>query len=787
MFKPTRKMLLASTVFSCLCTPVLAQTAATPTAPPNSTIATLNEVVVTARKTAERIEDVPLTIQTYNTHDLSEGGFSGLKDIAQFTPGFVFQTYLSTFDSSPTIRGLAQFDVTSSIANVSTVVNGVYVPRNYSVDIDVGDVSQVDIVKGPQSALYGGNAFAGVIAYSLGQTSAKPFADLSLTDGTAGRFDGKIDVGGSALDGKLQARAYYGTTNYGGTWKNNYPVTSGPEPSVGGYDNQSYGLDLKFKPVDKIEVSASYFHEDRHEDIKPAYEVTSSDAQNKFNCGLGNSLLCGTLSTSPSTYQSAISTRPAGILEPVQPGFTSSTDFFDAQIKAELAPNLNATYLFGHVRSYATEVTSTSDNPVNGFGLSYAALFGAGQFVFAPLTNDQKEGGVSELNSHELRFDYSIGHFKALVGFYYSTIDDLYQFNIWQTADGASIQGDPTHPTDFSAFPFALEGHNQTTDTTAEFFRFAYSFLDDKASAGVELRHSNDSLTYDDTVNKGTYKTSFDNTTPRFTLDYKLQPGSLLYASAAEGVKDGGFNSTNSSFALLPTQQSFQPETNWTYEVGSKNSFWGGRAVINADFFYIDWQKLQIQEQPSNTPAALAGSTAVITVNFGGATSYGFESDGKFAVTHNFDLNYALALINPTFDKGDTSARFIGYCNGVACPANGYIGGNTLPRTSKYQAAGGATYHHSIFGDYQWNIHGDFTYQSEQEVEEMNLAQIQSRVLFNASMGIKGHDWDLSVWGKNIFDKKYVADSFFILTGAGGYAVSLGELATGGVTLNYHY
>lgn len=174
-------------------------------------------------------------------------------------------------------------------------------------------------------------------------------------------------------------------------------------------------------------------------------------------------------------------------------------------------------------------------------------------------------------------------------------------------------------------------------------------------------------------------------------------------------------------------------------------------------------------------------------MNLGGATSYGFESDGKFIVTPNFDLNYALALINPTFDKGVKSARFVGYCNGVICPADGDISGKTLPRTSKYQAAGGATYHHSIFGDYQWNIHGDFTYQSEQEAEEENLAQIQSRVLFNASAGIKGHNWDLTVWGKNIFDKKYVADSYFILNNGAGYAVSLGELATGGVTLNYHY
>jgi iron complex outermembrane receptor protein len=779
MYRPAKFILMATAATACIAAaaPAVAQTA------PTSSTTTPDEVVVTARKTAEKIEDVPLAITTFNPKELAARGFLGLKDIAQFTPGFVFQEYSSTFDSSPTIRGLSQFDVTSSVANVATVINGVYVPRNYAVDLGVGDISEIEIIKGPQSALYGGNAFAGVIAYTLASPTAQPHADISLTGGTAGRFDAKVDASGSVLNNTLQVRGYYAASDYSGTWKNNYPVTSGPEPSVGGHDNQTYGADLKWIPMSKIEADLSYFHTDRHEDIKPAYNVTSSDPQNKFNCGVGNTLICGTLSTSPGAYQSAFSNRLPGILQPAQPGFHSSTDFLDAQVKAELAPGLDATYLFGHVRSYATEITSSSDNPVSGYNLSYAALFGAGQFVFAPLTNDQKEGSVSELNSHEFRLDYSLGHLKLMVGAYYSSVSDLYQFNIWQTPNGVAIGGDPTHPTDFSAFPFPLEGHYQITDTTAEFGRASYSFLDDKATVSAELRHSEDDLTYHDTVDGGVYKTSFDNTTPRFTLDYKLQPGLLLYASAAEGVKDGGFNSTNPTFALPAAEQTFKPETNWTYEVGTKNSFLGGRAVVNADFFYISYKHLQIQEEPLNAPPA----TAEITVNFGGATSYGFESDGRFAVTKNLDVNYAFAAIDPTFDKGDVSARFIGYCNNVVCPANGDIGGKTLPRTSDFQAAGGATWTQPIFNDLKWTLHGDFTYQSAQQVEEMNLGHIQSRALLNASTGIQGHNWTLTIWGKNIFNKKYVADSFFIDAGSIGYGVSLGELATGGVTFSYHY
>jgi iron complex outermembrane receptor protein len=474
---------------------------------------------------------------------------------------------------------------------------------------------------------------------------------------------------------------------------------------------------------------------------------------------------------------------------PPEPGFTSATDFIDTQVKLTLTDELHITYLFGHVRAIASEITSTSDNPVSGSAVSYAALLSGG-FAFGALTNDQKEGGINQLNSHELRFDYSHDHLNALLGLYRAVDLDRYQFNIWQVPNGQGIDGDPSHPLDFSQFPFELQSHHLQTDTTAEFGRLSYGFIDDRATAAVEVRHSEDSLQFLDEVSKTAQQATFVTTTPRVTFDFKVTPQSMLYVSAAEGTKEGGFNGTTGAsglFNLLPSQQTFNPETNWTYEMGSKNALFGGRMIVNADLFLVKWKDLQIQEQPSNTPPALAGTTSVITTNLGAATSYGLETNGAFAATRHLDLTYALAVLNPTFDSGTKSQRFFGYCDGSVCPANDSVAGKTLPRTSKLQAAGGTTWSDTIFDHYRWNLHGEFTYQSKQQVEEMNLAQIQSRLLFNASLGIKGDNWDVTLWGKNIFDKKYVADSYFILAGSASYAVSLGELATGGITAAYHY
>ena len=758
----------------------------------------LQEVVVTARKTEERLQDVPLAIRSYDAGELAKAGTSGLKDISQLTPGLVFQEYSSSFSASPTIRGLTQFDVSSAVANVSTVIDGVYIPRNYSVDIGIADVGRVEVIKGPQSALYGGNAFAGVISYSLAQAPKKPEAEVRLVGGNDRRGDLKIAVGGSAFDGVVALRLNYAKSKFDGTWKNNEPAVNGLVQNVGGHDNETWGASLRLVPMQRLEADVDWFHLNRHENIKPAFNVTSSDAQVHFNCGstlsgnAGPTFLCGTISADPGVYKSATSPRLPGVVQPIQPGFTSGTDFASARLRFDLTDELHANYLFGNVRSYATEITSSGDNPVTPpIGLYLPGLL-TGTFTFGPYFGAQKEGGLSQLGSHEFRLNWDHGPFKALVGYYTSHNTDRYKFNITSLLGGSAVPGNPTNPFDFTGFQFPLLASKLTNDVKAQFGSFAYSFLDSRASVSAEMRHNVEDLVSTDPSSGIQRSKSSSENTPRFTASFKLSPDQLLYASAAQGVKQGGFNPlTAGGFAVPLSQQTFDPEKNWTYELGTKNILLDGRAIINADVFLVKWSNLQIKEQPTlppNTAPAIAANVPVITLNLGAATSKGFESDGQFAATPHLDLTYALSILDPTFDSGTTSARFLNVCDGVVCPTNDAVAGHTLPRTSKFQFAGGTSWKNVINSQYSYLLHGEVTYQSQQQVEEMNLAQIPARTLVNASASLRAEHWDVTLWGRNIFNKKYAADSFFVLTGKTvGYGVSLGEQATVGLTITAHF
>ena len=156
----------------------------------------LEEIVVTARKREESLQEVPVAITAFSSEQLTKRGIVEREDLALSTPGLAFEDYSSSFSAAPVMRGLTQINVSSEVQNVATFVDGVYIQRNYAVDISLADVSRVEVVKGPQSALYGQNAFAGAINYVLNRPGEEFSGDAEVTAGSDGRLDYKPAVGG---------------------------------------------------------------------------------------------------------------------------------------------------------------------------------------------------------------------------------------------------------------------------------------------------------------------------------------------------------------------------------------------------------------------------------------------------------------------------------------------------------------------------------------------------------------------------------------------------------------
>jgi len=138
-------------------------------------VSAIDEIIVTARRREESLQDVPLAITALDAAALDSVGARGLEDIAARTVGFTYEPFANSGNTGyPVIRGLSTSFVSARVQNVGVFMDGIYLQRQGMFDPGLLDVQRVEVVKGPQNALYGRNAFAGAINYVTGQPTDEP-------------------------------------------------------------------------------------------------------------------------------------------------------------------------------------------------------------------------------------------------------------------------------------------------------------------------------------------------------------------------------------------------------------------------------------------------------------------------------------------------------------------------------------------------------------------------------------------------------------------------------------
>ena len=207
-----------------------------------------NVIIVTARSRAEDIQDVPLAITAFGEEDIERRGLQELDDVARFTPGFSFEDFSGGF-AQPVIRGQATSRVTALESNVSSFFDGVYIPRSWAVDVGTANLERVEVVKGPQSARYGRNAFSGAINYVPRKASldGEISGEIEATVGIDERYDLGAFINFSVNDWFALAGSY-NYSSYDGSWENSHPFADldlpgpGTEGNIGGWDNRSISV-----------------------------------------------------------------------------------------------------------------------------------------------------------------------------------------------------------------------------------------------------------------------------------------------------------------------------------------------------------------------------------------------------------------------------------------------------------------------------------------------------------------------------------------------------------------
>ncbi len=769
-----------------------------------------NVIIVTARSRAEDIQDVPLAITAFTEEDIERRGLQELDDVARFTPGFSFEDFSGGF-AQPVIRGQATSRVTALESNVSTFFDGVYIPRSWAVDVGTASLQRVEIVKGPQSARYGRNAFSGAINYVPRKASIEDgiSGEIEGTVGIDERYDASFFLNFSVNEWFALAGSY-SRSSYDGSWENSHPFADldidGPstEGNIGGWDNESISVSALVELTPSISIEASYNYFDVQNEARASRYIadsvggildpndvsaTDNGLRAITNCGATrffafSPLICGEF---PEPAETAI-------VDPRSFATDAQTGIFRAAINAEVTDNLDFSYVFANINGDVNIGTSGEPDPIN-----CGTLVGpAGGF--APLCNFQQTPvGDIDYDTHEARLTFDNGTIRAAVGGFLSDGLDRNRFSslniapITDAANFAPLIGTPVPNFSFDPGPFNILLANEETETEviSVFGELYWTSSDGRLTVGAEGRYSETEITATDNRRGVTLNETFKEFTPRFTVDYELNPDVLLFGTVARGAKAGGFNVT----AGRVEDTVFDPEENWTYELGVKSSLMNGDLTLNASIFYTDWSDIQINAADEDPNDPNNPNVPSITLNLGNAEVYGIELAARYQATDNLSLDATFSHSEGTYGDGVFDSRFsrgapglTAPCDNVVCSTDGDISGNEIERAAPTQASVGVQWEGEFGDNNGYYIRTDASWQSDFFADSANLAIIPSRFLLNGSAGVNFDDISVRLWVRNVLDKRYVSNAFAVLLPFGNtYGTFFGERRSAGVTASVEF
>ena len=668
----------------------------------NST--SVQEVVVTAQRRAERLLDVPMSVTAVSAEELTRAGVSDTTDLTRVAPGLTMTFYGNNLQ--PSIRG-----VTASGGNVgdnptiAMYIDGVYQAQQIATLLDLPDVAQVQVLKGPQGTLYGQNATGGAIIITTQSPSFTPTGRFSASYGNYNDVSLRAFVSGPVTDTVAVSLAG-GFQDRDGFRRN---IVTGQRDK--GLDSKVVRGKILFQPSDTAKVTLTSYYSDRLD--SNVYAITPLN-----NNSIGYLIFPNApKATDPAKQYSTL------------PGVFNQAKAWGASLTGEFQFDAGTVNLISATAS--TKVTAVEDldaSPVNFFEYRY---------------NDLKDDTlVNEVNFASRDF----GKFNFLVGALY--LHAKSRFNV-----GSFVQRPPNLMPDPPLTPvfFGRSYGVVIKDIVAAYGELTFNVTDQFVlTAGARYTHE-----------KQTSKSDLGNTqpfaipfpggpqkwskfSPRVTARYEITPSSNVYASYSQGFKGGLINTGNYD------QDPVDPETIKAYEVGYKGRPLDNLTVTLAGFLY-DYKNLQVVAYRGGATGNL-----YITQNAASTRGKGVDFDMRWAVTPELTLTGAVTYLDAKFRKFPAATIFVptGFGN-TAVAAD--LSGKRVFRSPKWTGNASVRYETET-GAGRVGAVASITYNDGQGLEVSNRVYQRAYLLVDGELSFAPAALDglrLALWGKNLTNKDY--------------------------------
>lgn len=664
----------------------------------------LDEVVVTARKKTESLSDVPISVAVFGGDQMKRDGVKSVTEMLRTANGVQYDSAGSIATGTITIRGLSQPGLVGDESNVPIFVDGVFVSGREGAFVPFNALERVEVLRGPQSALFGKGAFAGAVNYVTKKASVDAFeGEIEANAGSDEQAGGSLDVNIPISDTlAVRLDGYYNDS--GGTHDD-------PDQDyiLGDMRTRNGRFAVRWVPTEALGIDFSYSYNDNKDKVQPGF-LLEKNAGRKVSPGLlysesdfspfgpdftalnnvaffGNPLTAANPpgfipGINPGTYSTVIPSRFTNLYTVPDPNAVFDGDF--TRYKGEVKEG----NVLGGIRGYSDGSESTSKRAIlsmvydfdgyqltsiSGYsesdyetvvGYDYTVIDFSGQEVFSSW-GGRPNNDRTDL-SQEVRLDYVGGDALSwTAGLYYAENELDQRFTNSALLVDANGNVDPTSPDLITGNgkPLLSDRTDYQTDTEAVFASVSYTF-NDRWNVTVEGRQTWEQKEANNTdiapfrellgdVPTGRDDEDFDYFTPRVTVDYALDDNSMIYANVAKGVKSGGING-----GVTGSESSYDPEENITYEIGTKLTTFGGHARINISAYYIDWTDQQINGFASDSVAGSIPDTVVR--NLGETEVVGLEADIRYQVSANWGVTVAYSYNDTEIQKG-VSSQFFGY------------------------------------------------------------------------------------------------------------------------------
>ncbi len=660
-----------------------------------TTVEEVEKIVVTARGRTETLQQIPDSVTVFNAEDIKAARITSIKDFSALTPNLNVSTNFRSGLNFVTVRGLITPQVGE--APIAYVVDGITVPNLEFINQGLHDIERIEVLRGPQGALYGKNAIGGAINIVTKQASDDLEGSIQASIGEGNDQKLNVAVSGPIVKDKVYYRFSANYQDFDGLIDNSY-LNEKVDYVDGAFGTQGM-LEFYLSDYTSLTLHGNYSKKTQGSNYMAFIDV---DELEDF-------------SIEPDA-------NAVGLDE---------SELWSVSAKVE------------HETDYGDLVFIASAND------SDIMFFSDGDFTHQEASEDNFFFPVTQINpieessnSFETRFT-SLGEneFRWAIGAFYESKDrDVSYDQVWDLTPTervtyedvkANIADDPT---------LVFEGEKTVQESTAYaiFGQASYDARDD-LELTFALRYDSEDRDAFDERDKAASQVSetYSQLQPKASIAWQVTEDHLLFTTYSKGFRSGGFNE------YAPTvNRKYEQEISDTLELGLKTTLLDGKVWLNMSVFHIEQQDAQFTRLNPST-------FTLENLNIDEVAIDGFELELSATITDNLKVNFGLGLIDNEITKNEGIDILSGRDLTVT-------EGGTMPYVSDFNLNGSIDYSQELFQDYMLKTRLSFNTLGPRTFDIFNddTGESDAHTYLSANISIENEQWSTSIFASNLTNEE---------------------------------